>query len=238
MSMGFKKTTRNLDFADLAMATCLEQNRSIKLMEQLNNTINWARVESILLSYYTVGSSEEGARAYSPLMLFKCLLLQKWFRIPSDPELENQITDRLSFKTFLGLSFSQPAPDHSTFSRFRSRLPKQAMDAINSEILRQFEQQGLCINEGVAVDARLVKSASRPLSQDELKKQREHRQTDEGQRDKTGKPLKFTRDLESDWIVKNDILHFGLKEHTAVDAKHGDLCTTCFRFRLSEPTYS
>jgi hypothetical protein len=51
--MGFKKTTRNLDFADLAMATCLEQNRSIKLMEQLNNTINWARVESILLSHYT-----------------------------------------------------------------------------------------------------------------------------------------------------------------------------------------
>jgi IS5 family transposase len=145
--MAFKKTTRNLDFADLAMATCLEQNRSIKLMEQLNNTINWARVESILLSHYTVGTSEEGARAYPPLMLFKCLMLQKWFRIPSDPELENQITDRLSFKTFLRLSFSQPAPDHSTFSRFRSRLPKQAMDAINSEILRQFEQQGLCITE-------------------------------------------------------------------------------------------
>ena len=31
--MAFKKTTRNLDFADLAMANCLEQNRSIKLME-------------------------------------------------------------------------------------------------------------------------------------------------------------------------------------------------------------
>ena len=29
--MGFKKTTRNLDFAYLAMANCLEQNRSIKL---------------------------------------------------------------------------------------------------------------------------------------------------------------------------------------------------------------
>jgi transposase, IS5 family len=54
----------------------------------------------------------------------------------------------LSFKTFLGLSFSQPAPDHSTFSRFRSRLPKEAMDAINSEILRQFDQQGLSITEG------------------------------------------------------------------------------------------
>jgi IS5 family transposase len=221
MSMGFKKTTRSLDFADLALAACLEQNRSIQHMQQLSNSINWSRVESILLSHYTVGTSDEGARAYPPLMLFKCLMLQKWFRIPSDPELENQINDRLSFKTFLGLAFSQPAPDHSTFSRFRSRLPKEAMDAINSEILRQFESQGLCINEGVAVDARLVKSASRPLSQDELKKQREHRQTDEGKRDKKGKPLKFSRDLESDWTVRNDTPHFGLKEHTAVDAQHG-----------------
>jgi hypothetical protein len=29
--MEFKKTIRTLDFADLAMATCLEQNRGIKL---------------------------------------------------------------------------------------------------------------------------------------------------------------------------------------------------------------
>jgi transposase, IS5 family len=127
---------------------------------------------------------------------------------------------------YLGLSFSQPAPDHSTFSRFRSRLPKQAMDAINSKILRQFEQQGLSINKGVAVDARLVGSASRPLSQDELKKQREHRNTKEGKRDKKSNPLKFSRDLESDWIVKYDTPHFGLKEHTAVDAKHGFVLAT------------
>jgi IS5 family transposase len=100
------------------------------------------------------------------------------------------------------------------------------MDAINSEILRQFEQQGLSINEGVAVDARLVKSASRPLSQDELKKQREHRNGEEGQRDKKGNPLKFTRDLESDWTIKNDIPHFGLKEHTAVDSRHGFVLAT------------
>ena len=38
------------------------------------------------------------------------------------------------------------------------------MEQINSEILRQFEaNKGLSINEGVAVDARLVESASRPL---------------------------------------------------------------------------
>ena len=56
------------------------------------------------------------------------------------------------------------------------------------------------------MDARLVKSASRPLSNDELKKQRNHRQTKEGQHDKNGKPLKFSRYLESDWVINNDTL--------------------------------
>jgi len=79
----------------------------------------------------------------------------------SDPELENQINDRLSFKTFLNLPFSQPAPESLDLLPLPQPVcQKAAMDAINSEILRQFEQQGLCINEGVAVDARLVKSAS------------------------------------------------------------------------------
>jgi hypothetical protein len=32
INMAFKKTTRSLDFADLALANCLEQNRSIKLV--------------------------------------------------------------------------------------------------------------------------------------------------------------------------------------------------------------
>ena len=100
------------------------------------------------------------------------------------------------------------------------------MDQINSEILRQFEQQGLTINEGIAVNARLVKSASRPVSQEELKKQREHRQTEEGKRDKNGKPLKFTRDIESDWTVRNDTPHFGLKEHAAVDTNHSFVLAT------------
>lgn len=42
------------------------------------------------------------------------------------------------------------------------------MDQINSEILRQFEMQGLTISEGIAIDARLLKSASRPISNDEI----------------------------------------------------------------------
>src|SRR5210317_2083414 len=167
--MGYKKMKKNLGFADFALASSMKHNRSLKNMEKLNQSIDWNRINTILLSHYSVGTSSEGADAYPPLLLYKCLLLQKWFHIDSDPELENQINDRLSFKKFLGLSFSKPSPDHSTFSRFRSRLSKNAMDQINSEILRQFENQGLTINEGIAVEARLVNSARRPISNDQIK---------------------------------------------------------------------
>jgi len=123
--MGFKKMDQSLSFADLALASSLKHNRSLKTMEKLNKSIDWNRVGDILMSHYSVGLSSEGADAYPPLLLFKCLLLLKWFRINSDPELENQINDRLSFKKFLRLSLSKPSPDHFTFSRFRSRLSKK-----------------------------------------------------------------------------------------------------------------
>ena len=139
--MFFKKMDDSLGFVDLPLASSLKHNRSIKLMENLNTSIDWKKIKVILLSHYTVGAASEGADAYPPLMLFKCLLLQKWFRTNSDPELENQINDRLSFKKFLRRPLSKPSPDHSTFSRFRKRLSKGAMDQINSEILRQFKNK-------------------------------------------------------------------------------------------------
>jgi len=195
-------------------------------MERINRVIDWTRVEERLKDYYEVGRQEEGADAYPPLMLLKALLLQKWFRIPSDPELENKINDRLSFKKFLGLPFDHLSPDHSPFSRFRSRLSKEAMTWINNEVLQQFSRKGLTINEGIAIDARLIESASRPFSEEELEERKEKRATPEGQVDKNGQPLKFSRDLESDWTVNGDIPHFGLKEHASVDTENGFILAT------------
>jgi IS5 family transposase len=190
-------------------------------MNKIDKAVNWKRIEALLLEHYEVGKSREGADAYPPIVLLKCMLLQKWFRIPSDPELENQINDRLSFKKFLGLPLDKPSPDHSTFSRFRSRVSKEAMIQLNSEVLGEFAKRGLSINEGIAVDARLVKSASHPMSNEELREEREKRQSPEGQVDKNGNLVKFCKDIESDWTVKNDAPHYGLKEHVSVDVENG-----------------
>jgi len=126
------------------------------MMEKINKVVKWKNIEALLMEHYEVGTSKEGADAYPPLMLLKGMLLEKWFHIPSDPELENQINDRISFKKFLGLTLDKPSPDHSTFSRFRGRLSKEAMIALNNVVLQEFARRGLSINEGIAVDARLA----------------------------------------------------------------------------------
>ena len=219
--MAFKKINPELSFAEIALASSMDKNRSLDTLMNLNAIIDWAKIENLLLKHYKIGKSAEGADAYQPLMLFKALLLQKWFRIPSDPELESQINDRISFKKFLNLPFDMPSPDHSTFSRFRSRLSKKAMIKINSEVLKQFDKEGLSINEGIAIDARLVKSSNRPISGNQIEEFRNKHNTPEGKLDKNGNPLKFHRDLESDWVVQNDIPHYGLKEHASVDVNNG-----------------
>ncbi len=224
--MGYKKWGKEISFADLAVKKSLKNNRSLKMMKRINKVVNWKNIEAVLMEHYEVGTSKEGADAFPPLLLMKSMLLQKWFHIPSDPELENQINDRISFRKFLGLPLDKPSPDHSTFSRFRSRLTKEAMIELNNEVLQEFAKSGLSINEGIAVDARLVKSASKPLSNDELRKLKDKRETPEGKLDKNGNPLKFSRDMESNWVVKNDKPHYGLKEHTSVDVNSGFILAT------------
>ena len=48
------------------------------------NSIDWNSIEEVLMGHYQIGTSKEGADVYPPLLLFKCLLLQKWFHMDSD----------------------------------------------------------------------------------------------------------------------------------------------------------
>ena len=90
------------------------------------------------------------------MLLFKCLLFQKWFHIKSDPELGSQINDRISFKSFLSLPMDYSSPDHSTFSRFRKRLSKETMIKANSELLHQFHGTGLASPHSPPLERRFL----------------------------------------------------------------------------------
>ena len=95
------------------------------------------------------------------------------------------------------------------------------MTKINQEVLLQDTSKGLTINEGISIYARLAQFASHPPSTKKLNEAKAKSETPQGKVDKNGKALKFSRDLESDWTVKNDVAYFGSKGHAPVDVKQG-----------------
>lgn len=75
--MGYKELGKEISFAGLAVSKSLEHNRSVKMMNRINKVVRWKNIDALLREYYEVGTSKEGADAYPPLMLLKCMLLQK-----------------------------------------------------------------------------------------------------------------------------------------------------------------
>jgi transposase, IS5 family len=224
--MAFKNFNRNLSFGDLEMAGILEKTRTQGYLGEIDRVVDWSPIEELLQKDYPVGQSSLGNKAYQPLVLLKAALLQKWYGIDSDPELENQINDRLSFKRFIGIPLRQTAPDHSLISRFRKRVSLAVMEKIHSELLKQFSEKGYSIEGGMAIDARLVKSSARPKSNEKIKGEKAKRETTEGKLDRTGNPLKFKSDVDSNWTVRDDIPFYGMKEHAAIDVGSGLILST------------
>jgi len=60
---------------------------------------------------------------------------------------------------------------------------------INNELLNQFAAKGLTINEGIVINARLVQSASHPISKEKMEEEKQKRETHQGKLDKNGNLL-------------------------------------------------
>ena len=130
--MAFKEYDHRPSFLEIELSNIIGKSRTQKFLSDVDSYIDWEPLESIVTSNYPVGQSDYGNKAYPPLMLLKATLLQKWFGIKSDPELENQINDRISFKTFIGLPLADPSPDHSVICRFRERAGKDTLEDIEA----------------------------------------------------------------------------------------------------------
>lgn len=154
--MSFKSDNQTLSFSDLELSQKNVKNNTLNSLDNLDSHIDWEPIENTLLKNYPIGKKKKGPQAYSPLMLFKCMLLRNWFQIPSDVELESLINDRFSFKKFIGIPLGEPAPDSSTFSRFRNRVTAEKYEKTLSDISDQLSEQNFIINMGSAMDIRVI----------------------------------------------------------------------------------
>ena len=88
--------------------------------------------------------------------MVKLLVLQAWYGL-SDPELERQVNDRISFRHFLG--YPETLPDYSTVWQLREHLGETGRDRLVwAELQRQLDEKGLTVKKGVAQDASFITS--------------------------------------------------------------------------------
>ena len=108
-------------------------------------------LEEKLLNYNKKNNA--GAKPYDVLMMFKILILQRYYGL-GDKQVEYQIIDRTSFKTFLGLETGDKVPDEKTVWLFRENVTKTGLV---KDLFILFKNhllsKGLIFNEGQLVDA-------------------------------------------------------------------------------------
>jgi transposase, IS5 family len=151
-------------------------------------------------------------------VLLRCLLLGVWHGL-SDPALEAQIRDRLSFRRFAGFSLSDRTPDHSTLWRFREELTRSGLiEVLFAAVNAQLDAKGLIVRRGTLVDATFMASPARPpVKPKPAKEGTGESGAAGGGADKKGRP---SADPDARWGRKGGKSVFGYKMHTGVDAEH------------------
>ena len=200
-----------------------EQFRLEKLTAQkdplvkLAERIDFERFRPLLEE--TFGKEEKGiggARPYDYVLMFKILILQRYYNI-GDDKMEFQILDRLSFMRFLGLTLSDKVPDAKTIWLFRENLTnKNLSEKLFEFFLEELKKKGLLLSEGKIIDASFVEVPIQRNSREENKKIKEGEIPEEWKE----KPNKLSqKDTDAKWTKKNGKSYFGYKDHIKADTK-------------------
>ena len=130
-------------------------------------------------------------------VLVKALFLQMWYGL-SDPELEEQVLDRVSFQRFLGVQNRTDIPDETTVCRFRLKLAElHAEEELFEVVQDMIDEHGLRVNRGTIVDATIIDAPK-------------GRKREDGTN---------TRDKDAGFTKKNGKTFHGYKAHIASDTK-------------------
>ena len=178
----------------------------------LHRLLDWVEIERQLVGLYRREVSHAGGpEPYSPLGMFKLMLLGQWHGL-SDPELERALKVRVDFMVFTGFEPGEPGfPDATTICRFRNRLVKAKLDQrLLRKINGQLERAGLKVQgaTGALIDATIIPSAARPNSHIEFD-------------DEEQPQVVTSADPEATWVKKSGQAFYGYRGYASVDSEDG-----------------
>ena len=154
--MAFKQSSNT--FTDLAADARIEYVDSF--LKELDSIIDFNKLRPILKNNGIGTKNVCGVKAYDQVMMFKILLIQKFYNL-SDEKAEEQLNVNLLYMRFVGMSLEELAPNSTTIGRFRNSLIKSKLyDKLFENVNKQLEDAGLIASGGkdVLIDATLTKS--------------------------------------------------------------------------------
>lgn len=186
-------------------------------LARLDEVVDWNLFEPVFARIPKEEPKGAGGRPpFAPQLMFKALIIQSLYQI-GDLQLQFQITDRLSFKRFLGLSDADKSPDEKTFWAFRETLQRHDLFKPLFDLFHgSLEAKGMFARKGQMVDATFV----------EVPRQRNSRE--DNATIKAGKvpprweeqPAKARqKDVDARWTCKNHERRYGYKNHVKVDSR-------------------
>ncbi|NCQ52487.1 IS5 family transposase [archaeon] len=148
----------NNTLSDVAVSVKLESVDSF--LKELDSIIDFNQLRP-LLKMNGIGTKNIcGVKAYDSVLMFKILLLQKYYNL-SDIRVENELKVNLLYMRFVGLGLEDATPDSTTICRFRNSLMKHKIyDELFNAVNKQLEDKGLIASGGkdLLVDATLTKT--------------------------------------------------------------------------------
>jgi IS5 family transposase len=164
--------------------------------------VDWNRFLLIGNSLYKNNSKKGGRPNINIIIMIKLLILQQLYGL-SDPQLELQVADRISFRVFLGTT--EVIPDYSTVWLFRERLKEKGkLEAIWEEFVNQLKAKGYDVKKGVIQDATFITSDPGHAKSDVPR----------------GGEAKTRRSRDGEWAKKGNKSYFGYKGHIKTDIEN------------------
>ena len=181
-------------FFDLAVQ---QRGAANKVLETITREVDFTQAEQQVAATYSSG----GRPACRVGVLLRIMILQHLYGL-SDPQVEEQIKDRLSFQKFIQLDTHEAVPDETTICRFRQRLiechlHEQLLGLLN----RQLEARGYIVKRTTLVDATIVESS---------RKRPEPEAVAEG----------TAPDQDASYTRKANQSYYGYKAHVSSDGEH------------------
>ena len=133
------------------MASLIPENH---LLRKIDGMVSFDFIYGLLAPYY----SATGRPSVDPVSMFKMLLVGYLYGIKSERRLVEEIRLNIAYRWFCGFELDDAIPDHSTFSKTRTRKWQQSGLFQNAfyEIVKQCIACGLIDGKAMAADGSYI----------------------------------------------------------------------------------